>query len=252
MRNKKNIKSKHLLIIIPAFNEENNIEKVIMRIPRNIEGFKTKILVVDDGSTDRTSYIAKVAGANYVIKHSKNIGVGGAFRTGIKLSLKLQPDVIITIDADGQFDPIEIPKLLKPIVRGQADYVIGSRFLAKRKIPNMPKIKKIGNYVVTLLVSFLSWKKFTDTQSGFRAFTINVAKHFDLRSIPDFTYTQVTLLQIARKRKFRIKEIPVSVRYMKNRKSRVVKSIFHYSIRVTAILLLYILKLLQKLNTMNN
>ncbi|MFQ6084431.1 MAG: glycosyltransferase family 2 protein [Candidatus Aminicenantia bacterium] len=117
-----------LIIFIPAYNEEKTIASVIQRIPRHIPKISEKeIIVVDDGSTDNTAKVAKEAGAE-IISHSENRGLGVAFSTGVKEALSRKADIMVTIDADGQFDPREISKLLKPILGERTNVVLGSRF----------------------------------------------------------------------------------------------------------------------------
>ena len=144
---------REILIIIPAYNEESTIADVIKRIPSEVSGYITNILVVDDGSTDKTAKKAKEAGAT-VCSHSKNMGLGIAFGTGMSYAIKFQPAVIVNIDADGQFDSADIPKLVKPIIDNEADFVTGSRFLNTKKILGMPKIRFFGNKIITKLINF--------------------------------------------------------------------------------------------------
>ncbi len=114
--------------MIPAYNEEENIASVIKEIPRNIFRRKVKILVVDDGSRDATVAVAKKAGADQVISHKQNQGLGAAFRTGVDYALQTNAEILVTIDADGQFNPKDIPKIAEPVLKGEADMVTCSRF----------------------------------------------------------------------------------------------------------------------------
>ena len=117
-----------LIVIIPAYNEERTIKEVISKIPRvNKRISQTEVIVVDDGSKDRTSVLAKEAGA-IVVSHIGNKGVGVAFRTGIEEALKRKADVIVNMDGDGQFNPNDIPKLIEPILDKKADFVTATRF----------------------------------------------------------------------------------------------------------------------------
>ena len=122
-----------LIIYMPAYNEEENIQQVISALPAKLDHINTvEVLVIDDGSKDRTEELAKAAGA-HVISHSKNSGVGAAFKSAIPFALENNADILVSIDADGQFDPREIPALIKPIIEGKADMVIGNRFLIVEK-----------------------------------------------------------------------------------------------------------------------
>src|SRR3989338_2414977 len=111
-----------LIILIPALNEERTIVSVIQRIPKQIPPFEAvEIIVVDDGSSDQTAVLAREAGAK-VIKHQRNKGVGAAFRTGTTAALELGADAMVNMDGDGQFDPLDIPKLLAPITDGREKF----------------------------------------------------------------------------------------------------------------------------------
>ncbi len=120
-----------LVILIPAFNEEDSIQQVINSVPKTIEGIsEVLVLVVDDGSSDQTSSLAEQAGA-IVVSHPQNRGVGAAFNTGLIKALELGADVMVNIDADGQFSATDIPVLIEPIIASKADFVSGDRFTDK-------------------------------------------------------------------------------------------------------------------------
>ena len=141
-----------LVVLIPAYNEENNIEKTIQSIPRKIMGTdEVRILVVNDGSTDNTVDCAANAGADKIVSHRQNSGVGAAFMTGIRNAIMMNAYIVVTVDADSQFDPNQIPELIIPILNHQADVVIGSRF--KKETPkNITRIKLFGNKIFSKLV----------------------------------------------------------------------------------------------------
>src|SRR3989344_6359232 len=177
-----------LVVIIPAYNEERTIGDVVKSITEvNGRISKTEILVVNDGSTDNTEKIALENGA-IVVNHLSNKGVGMAFRTGIENALKRKADVIVNVDADGQFNPLDVPKLISPILDNKADFVTATRFKNGNLIGSMPFIKKIGNRMFTSLTSFLVGQRFTDTQCGFRAYSREAALRLNLYG--KFTYTQ--------------------------------------------------------------
>ncbi len=223
-----------LVILIPAYNEEKNIQKVILSIPRKINGIdEIQVMVIDDGSTDNTVELALNAGAEKVISHNTNEGVGSAFMTGIRNAISMNAGIVVTLDADSQFDPNQIPKLVLPILNDQLDVVIGSRFLENNPT-NMPKVKLIGNKFFTNLVSWAIGKKFTDTQTGFRAYSRKAILNISV--VNEFTYTQEVLIDLKFKG-FKISEVPVTVNYNYIRKSRVVKNIFDYSYRALSIIL---------------
>jgi len=222
-----------LIVQIPAFNEESNIGKTLQNLPRKISGIDNiEILVIDDGSTDKTVVNAQNEGVDKIISHKQNIGVGSAFMTGIRNAISMNADIVVTIDADSQFDSSEIPKLIRPILNKQFDVVIGSRFLNNQP-KHMPKIKLVGNKIFSSLTSFALGQKFTDTQTGFRAYSREAVLAISV--VNEFTYTQEVLIDLKFKG-FKIGEVPVSITYDSKRKSRVVKNIFNYSSRAISII----------------
>ena len=226
-------------VCIPAYNEEDNIVAVIKSIPREIPNVdKVIVVVVDDGSQDSTFQVAKSAGADYVYKHSVNSGVVFAFGNGIRKAVENGADIIVNIDGDGQFDSAEIPYLIEPIIEGSADVVLGSRFIHSGK-SNIPVPKRIGNLIISLIVSLLSGKRIYDTQCGFRALSRPAAKQIQLSGL--FTYTQEMILNLSFHR-MRFVEHPITVKYFGNRKSRVVKSISKYTFKVLGVLLVATLR----------
>ena len=221
------------MVLIPAYNEEENIAEAVMSIPRKIMRVeKVEVLVVNDGSTDKTIDYAMNGGADKIVSHKRNSGVGAAFMTGVRNAILMNADIVVTVDADSQFDSGQIPELIVPILNQQADVVIGSRFQNK-KPANIPRIKFIGNNIFSKLVSWVVGQKFTDTQTGFRAYSKEALLNISV--VNDFTYTQEVLIDLKFKR-MRIVEVPVSVSYDDKRKSRVVKSIFGYSSRALSII----------------
>jgi glycosyltransferase involved in cell wall biosynthesis len=149
-----------IIAVMPAHNEEKTIEATIQETMKYVD----KIIVVNDASTDKTASLARRAGA-IVIDHEKNMGLGSSLRTGFAKSLSLKAETIITIDADGQHEPKDIPKLLEKIDEGYG-FVLGKRNLSK-----YPFIKKFGNVFLNAATNFISGTSLKDTESGFRAFT---------------------------------------------------------------------------------
>ena len=227
---------RRVVVVIPALNEEASVPEVIGTIPREMPGaVVTHIVVVDDGSTDRTVEVAEEAGA-LVVRHARNLGSGAAFATGRFKAIELGADIICHIDADGQFDSADIPKLVEPIVRGEADFVTCSRFAREEFVPEMPRVKKWGNHAVTWLVNKAGHSHFTDASCGFRAYTRETAHHLHLFS--PFDYAQETLMALSRLN-VRCIEVPLRVRGVREHgESRIASSVLAYGVRCFSILTL--------------
>jgi glycosyltransferase involved in cell wall biosynthesis len=226
--------SMKLLVAIPCLNEDKTIRSVIDQIPRDIpEIDEVTVLVVDDGSTDHSCEEATAAGAQ-VISHGHNRGLGSAFQTALAYATRRGFDVMVNIDADGQFDPTEIVKLIHPITAGTAQMVTASRFLDEQRVSGMPWIKRWGNRRMAAIVSHLSGREFHDVSCGFRAYSREAMLHLNLHG--KFTYTHETFLDLSFK-DLAIQEIPLSVRYFPDRDSRIAASIPSYALRTCSILL---------------
>ncbi len=182
------------IVVIPAHNEESSIAKVIGKVPRWINDVEVRILVVNDGSTDQTELIAASAGADYVYSYEQNRGLGAVIYFGLKQAYALGADFAVMIDADDEYPADEIPAVLQPILEDQADYVMGSRFL--RPVQGMKLYRRLGNYCFTWLQCCLLMKRFTDGQSGFRAFNRRALRDLDI--IHDYNYAQVLTLNLIR------------------------------------------------------
>lgn len=194
-----------IIVFLPAFNEEESIGEVIGNIPREFAGAEAvEVLVIDDGSTDKTVLEAKKAGADHIISFEKNRGLGAAVRTGIEECFKLGADVGVMIDADGEYPAVQIPDLVRPILENKADYTMGSRFMGT--IKGMKFHRRMGNYFFTFLQTLLLRKWLYDGQSGMRAFSRPVLEHAEI--IHDYNYAQVLTLNLVRKG-FRVMEIPI-------------------------------------------
>jgi len=224
-----------LVVQMPALNEEKTLVSVIQGIPRDIPGIdEVAVLVVDDGSTDRTGELARQAGAQ-VVRHEHPRGVGMAFRTGLERSAELGADILVTIDSDGQFDPRDIPKLVEPIVKGEAEFVTASRFADPALAPEMPWAKRWGNDVIARWLSATVGKRFYDVSCGFRAYSRNA--YLRLVLLGEFTYTHEVVLNLAFCR-IPIREQPVRVRGVREfGKSRVASNLFRYAWRAASIIL---------------
>jgi len=181
-----------LIVIIPAFNEEQNIADVVRSIPRQIPDLdRVAVLVYDDGSTDRTSDMARQAGADYVLRHSQNRGLAVTFRDALDAALHLGADIIVNTDGDNHYDQTRIPELAAPIITGQADIVVGSRDLAGLK--EMDAIRKWGNRIANWIFRFLyRLPEGTDVSSGFRAYSREAALRLTITS--KYTYAHESLI----------------------------------------------------------
>lgn len=225
-----------LAVVIPAYNEEKTIGRVIREIPRRIAGIgSVKVIVVDDGSSDRTVSEALKAGAGRVIKHKMNLGLAASFRDGLDAALEEGADVIVNTDADSQYNQKEIPKLIKPILDREADFVLGYRDIWNLR--HMPLSKKIGNTLSTALISFLVGFGVKDAQSGFRAFSREAA--LQLNVLSDYTYVQETIMQLLFKRK-KVAQVPCEFSAREGR-SRLINNIWSYAKRAgTTIIRTYV------------
>lgn len=223
-----------LVIIIPALNEERTIAHVIKGIPREISGIhEIEVLVIDDGSTDHTSTLARAAGAE-VIRHKQNLGLGAAFKTGLHEALRRGADIIVNMDSDGQFDPADIPQLIVLVQQGMAQFVTATRFARPELIPEMPAIKLWGNRWMTRLINFITNKNFSDVSCGFRAYSREAALRLTL--FGRFTYTQESFIDLAYK-DISMAEVPLKIRGQRaHGTSRIASSIWRYALKSATII----------------
>ncbi len=224
-----------LIIQLPALNEAASIGAVLGALPTELAGIEEiRVVVVDDGSTDDTGRIALEHGA-VVVRHERPRGVGAAFRTGLARSIAFYPDVIVTMDADGQFNPGDIATLIAPILAGEAEFVSASRFKDPAFEPTMPRAKRWGNGVIARWLSYMTGQTFHDVSCGFRAYSRKAFLRLDPQG--DFTYTHEVFLSLAFAG-LRIREVPVSVRGVREHgQSRVAGNLLRYAWRAGAIIL---------------
>lgn len=214
------------LVAIPALNEEITLKKVISAIPHELHGTPVTVLVVDDGSIDSTVQIAHDAGAQ-VISHGRNMGLGTAFRTMLSFARENGFHFMATMDADGQFNPLDLPALTKPVIEDEADFSTASRFKDLELVPTMPAVKIWGNARVARLVSKLANTEIFDATCGFRVYGPKAIER--VACFSRFTYTQEVLIDIARKG-LRIKEIPTEIRGEREfGKSRIASNLWRYA-----------------------
>jgi glycosyltransferase involved in cell wall biosynthesis len=223
-----------LLVGVPALDEEETVAAVVRGVPRQIPGVgRVDVVVVDDGSRDRTAERAREAGAE-VIRHERTRGVGAAFHSALARGIEDGADLIVSIDADGQFDPADIPRLVEPVVSGRADFASASRFADPALAPEMPAVKRWGNRVMSRLISRLAGQRFHDVSCGMRCYSRAAA--LQLHLLGRFTYTQEVFLNLAFKQ-LRIVEVPIRVRGERMfGESRVASSLWRYALRSAQII----------------
>ncbi len=198
-------KNPFIVACIPAYNEEQSIAKIIIQTQPHVQ----KIIVCDDGSKDMTAAIAENLGVE-VIRHHKNVGYGASIRSLFKAARDVHADVMVTLDADGQHDPAFIPSLVAPIIKGEADIVIGSRFIGKGK-PVMPRYRQNGIKIINKLVKSASYAEITDTQSGLRAYGWSAIEKLHLSEFGMGASTEILIK--AKDSRLNIVEVPVVITY---------------------------------------
>jgi glycosyltransferase involved in cell wall biosynthesis len=198
------LKKEGIVVVIPCYNEEIAIGSIVLRSLKYAE----KVLVIDDGSRDRTAEVARMAGAE-VLVHGTNLGKGASIRDAFQY-IKMKPDIVVLIDGDGQHNPDEIPILVKPILSKEADIVNGSRFIAN-KGNKVPLYRRFGQTVLTTMTNIGTKQKLSDSQNGFRAFSRNSFEHFALNQ--KGMAIESEMLIDAANANLKIVEVPIEVRY---------------------------------------
>jgi glycosyltransferase involved in cell wall biosynthesis len=209
-----------LIVQIPCFNEEETLPATFNDIPKKIDGVdQVEILIIDDGSTDKTIEVAKALGVHHIVINKNNRGLARTFRTGLNECLKLGADIIVNTDGDNQYAGWDIPKLIQPILDGKADLVVGDRNTAKvaHFSPFKKFLQRLGSYVVKTL----SGVQVPDAVSGFRAYSRDAA--LQLNIVSPFSYTIEALIQ-AGKKHMAVTSVPVETN-AKTRESRLFSSI---------------------------
>ena len=215
-----------LIVQIPCFNEEATLATTVAEIPRDLPGVDVvEVLIVDDGSSDRTAAVAREAGVNHIVTHRANFGLAQAFATGLDASLKLGADLIVNTDADNQYQGDDIASLVAPLLAGEADIVIGDR--QTDTIQEFSWLKRQLQSWGSALVRKLSGTDVRDVVSGFRAYTREAALQINV--VSKFSYTIETVIQTGNKA-LAVKSVPIGVN-PKTRNSRLFRSIPHFLFR---------------------
>lgn len=212
-----------LIIQIPCYNEENTLPITLKELPRKVPGFtKVEWLIINDGSTDNTVEVAKKHGVDHIVSFSKNQGLAKVFTAGLEACVNLGADVIVNTDADNQYNAGDIPKLVKPILEGKAEMVIGARPISN--IQHFSFIKKVLQKFGSYVVRKVSKTDIPDAPSGFRAISREAAMRLSVFN--DYTYTLETIIQAGRNN-IPIVWVPIEVNE-NLRPSRLLKSIPDY------------------------
>jgi len=226
------MRPRKLVIQIPCYNEEASLEATLRELPRQVPGFDAvEVLVIDDGSTDRTAEIARRAGADHILRFPNNRGLARAFIAGLDACLRLGADVIVNTDGDNQYSGADIVHLVRPIVDGAADMVVGDR--DPRNVRHFGLPKRLLQYYGSWVVRQLSGTRVPDATSGFRALSREAALRLNVLS--DFTYTLETIIQ-AGKKKLPVTHVPVTSREAR-RNSKLFSSTWSYVKRSAATIL---------------
>ncbi len=222
-----------VVVGIPAYNEEKTIAKVVLQAQK----YADAVVVCDDGGSDLTSEIARRLGAD-VVTHVENLGYGGAIQSLFKRARELNADVLVTLDGDGQHDPCEIPNVIEPIVMGEADVVVGSRFIDSHMAGVMPWYRRAGVRFISKLVNGNTKAGVGDAQSGFRAYSV---RSLDKLVVAEYGMgASAEILINARKQGLRIKEVAASCDYSNGVRNHVHNPVRHAASVVQSILKLVI------------
>jgi glycosyltransferase involved in cell wall biosynthesis len=214
---------KKLIIQIPCLNEAQTLPATLADLPKSIGGVDTiEVLIIDDGSRDGTADVARACGVDHIVRLRRNKGLAAAFQSGIDACLKAGADFIVNTDADNQYAGADIPKLLAPLLRGDADICIGDRNIAELRHMSWRKrqLQALGSWVVRQV----SGTTVPDTTSGFRAYTREAALRMTI--VSEFSYTLESIIQAGKKR-MAIAHVPVTVN-PRTRESRLFDSVFSY------------------------
>lgn len=212
-----------LIIQIPCYNEEATLPVTLQALPKSVPGVdELEVLVIDDGSTDRTVEVARAHGVNHIVRLTKNKGLAEGFMVGLDACLKLGADIIVNTDADNQYCATDIETLIRPILEGKAEMVIGDRQI--NGLAHVPFVKKKLQLLGSWVVRQVSGTSIPDATSGFRAMSRDAALRLNV--VSNFTYTLETIIQ-AGKKNIALAHVPVRTNSTL-RESRLFKSIWAY------------------------
>jgi glycosyltransferase involved in cell wall biosynthesis len=203
------LKKQKIVAVIPALNEEGNLRTLLKRFPRKIVD---QIVVVDDGSRDKTSSVAKAEGA-IVVQHGRNLGVGAAIKSGYSKALELNADITLVVAGDGQHDPREIPNLIKPILEDEADYVVGDRLSANPMAAGMPRHRYYGNKLLTYLTRKITKLDVKDSQCGYTAISRAALRKINIGFLSDRWGVPNDMLLECALRGLRVTYVPITAIY---------------------------------------
>jgi hypothetical protein len=196
---------REILIVVPAYNEEGGIREVLRKMPEKLPGYEVKTVVVDDGSTDATEAITLKEDFP-VVTHVVNRGQGDALRTGFAIAQLERAEIVVNLDADGQYKPEEVERLVKPIIDGEADFVLGSRFMGFYE--EAGSVRHVGVVFFSKMISLLTGTRISDCTNGFRAIRVSELHKLDLRE-DRFNATEIILEAL--KKKLRFAQVPVTM-----------------------------------------
>jgi len=221
-----NMRSK-VVAVIPALNEEKTIENVV----RGASKYVDRVIIVDDASSDNTAELARRSGAT-VLELPERRRVGAVIKAGLEYAKSLNPDIVVTLDADGQHNPEDVPRLIQAVMDGRGEWALGSRFAHTKRRPG--NLKTLGNFLFSHLVTLLTRQKITDTMCGFRALSREALFNLDLKF--EYAYClEMTLILCLEG--YRVVEVPIQNKPRKHGKSKVVLNILPYGIKQLAIVL---------------